>query len=121
MLACGAVESARLLLLSRSGRFPNGLANGNDLVGRNATFHEYSAAIGAFEDPVYGWAGGGYVGASTFEFMEHQAEQGFVGGCHVASAGVGIPLPISFSLPDKPLWGKRQKTPIGSISITPWR
>src|SRR4051794_39514358 len=38
MLACGAVESARLLLMSRSGRFPNGLANSNDLVGRNATF-----------------------------------------------------------------------------------
>jgi choline dehydrogenase-like flavoprotein len=74
MLACGAVESARLLLLSRSGRFPNGLANGNDQVGRNATFHEYSAAIGAFDDPVYGWAGGGYVGASTFEFMEHGEE-----------------------------------------------
>jgi choline dehydrogenase-like flavoprotein len=109
MLACGAVESARLLLLSLSGLFPHGLANGNDQVGRNATFHEYSAAIGAFEDPVYGWAGGGYVGASTFEFMEHAADRGFVGGCHVASAGVGIPLPISFSLPDKPLWGQAAK------------
>ncbi len=54
ILACGAIESARLLLLSRSSQFPNGLANGNDVVGRNATFHEYSAAIGAFEDPVYG-------------------------------------------------------------------
>jgi choline dehydrogenase-like flavoprotein len=109
MLACGAVESARLLLLSRSGRFPTGLANGNDQVGRNATFHEYSAAIGAFDDPVYGWAGGGYVGASTFEFMEHGEEHGFVGGCHVASAGVGIPLPISFSLPDGPVWGQAAK------------
>jgi choline dehydrogenase-like flavoprotein len=108
MLACGAVESARLLLLSRSGHFPNGLANGSDQVGRNATFHEYSAAIGAFADPVYGWAGGGYVGASTFEFIEHR-DQDFAGGCHVACAGVGIPLPISFSLPDKPLWGKAMK------------
>ncbi|MDQ3694841.1 MAG: GMC family oxidoreductase [Chloroflexota bacterium] len=109
ILACGAVESARLLLLSRSGRFPNGLANGNDQVGRNATFHEYSAAIGAFADPVYGWAGGGYVGASTFEFLEHAEERGFIGGCHVAAAGVGIPLPISFALPGKPLWGQAAK------------
>ena len=30
ILACGAVETARLLLLSKSGRFPNGLANGSD-------------------------------------------------------------------------------------------
>jgi choline dehydrogenase-like flavoprotein len=109
ILACGAIESARLLLLSRSSRFPNGLANGSGVVGRNATFHEYSAAVGAFEDPVYGWAGGGYVGASTFEFMEHATGRDFVGGCHVASAGVGIPLPISFSLPDKPTWGQAAK------------
>lgn len=34
VVACGAIESPRLLLNSRSRRFPNGLANGNDLVGR---------------------------------------------------------------------------------------
>lgn len=34
VLACGAIESPRLLLNSRSPRFPNGLANGSDLVGR---------------------------------------------------------------------------------------
>lgn len=109
LLACGAIESARLLLLSRSARFPNGLANGSDQVGRNATFHEYSAAIGIFDDPVYGWAGGGYVGASTFEFLEHSPDRPFVGGCHVAAAGVGIPLPISFALPDMPTWGQAAK------------
>jgi choline dehydrogenase-like flavoprotein len=71
ILSCGAIESARLLLLSRSGRFPHGLANGSDLVGRNATFHEFSAAVGVFEDPIYAWAGGGYVAASSFQFYEH--------------------------------------------------
>src|SRR5271166_3628279 len=55
--ACGAIESARLMLLSRSGRFPHGLANGSDLVGRNATFREFSAAVGVFGDPIYAWAG----------------------------------------------------------------
>lgn len=109
ILACGAVESARLLLLSRSARFPNGLANSNDLVGRYATFHEYSAAIGAFEEPVYGWAGGGYASASTFEFLEHAEDRGFVGGSHVAAAGVGIPLPISFAVPGEPRWGQAAK------------
>jgi choline dehydrogenase-like flavoprotein len=108
ILACGAIESARLLLLSKSNRFPNGLANGNDLVGRNLTLHEYSAAIGAFEEPVYGWAGGGYISGSTFEFMEPEGKD-FIGGSHVAAAGVGIPLPISFSLPDRPIWGAGAK------------
>jgi choline dehydrogenase-like flavoprotein len=109
ILAGGAVESARLLLLSRSGRFPNGLANGSDLVGRNVTFHEYSAAVGVFDDPIYAWAGGGYVSASSFQFYEHDDSRGFASGGHVACAGVGIPLPINWSLPDRPLWGAEAK------------
>jgi choline dehydrogenase-like flavoprotein len=109
VLACGAVESARLLLLSRSARFPNGLANGSDLVGRNVTFHEYSSAIGVFDDPIYAWAGGGYVSASSFQFYEHDDSRGFVSGGHIACAGVGIPLPINWSLPDRPLWGTDAK------------
>ena len=108
-LACGAVESARLLLLSKSGRFPNGLANGSDLVGRNVTFHEYSAAVGTFDDPIYAWAGGGYVSASSFQFYEHDASRGFVSGGHIACAGVGIPLPINWRLPDAPAWGAAAK------------
>ena len=109
ILACGAVESARLLLLSKSGRFPHGLANGSDLVGRNVTFHEYSAAVGLFDDPIYAWAGGGYVSASTFQFYEHDERRGFVSGGHIAAAGVGIPLPINWRLPGSPTWGAAAK------------
>ncbi len=109
ILACGAVETARLLLLSKSARFPKGLANGSDLVGRNVTFHEYSAAVGTYEDPVYAWAGGGYVSASTFEHYEHDEARGFVSGGHLAVAGVGIPLPINWHLPGAPTWGAEAK------------
>ena len=109
ILACGAVESARLLLLSRSGRFPNGLANGSDLVGRNVTFHEYSAAVGVFDDPIYAWAGGGYVSATSFQFYQHDDARGHVSGGQIAAAGVGIPLPINWSLPGRPSWGAEAK------------
>jgi choline dehydrogenase-like flavoprotein len=109
ILSCGAIESARLLLLSRSARFPHGLANGSDLVGRNATFHEFSAAVGVFEDPIYAWAGGGYVAASSYQFYEHDEERGHIGGCHIACAGVGIPLPINWSVPGRPAWGLQAK------------
>jgi choline dehydrogenase-like flavoprotein len=109
ILSCGAIESARLLLLSRSACFPHGLANGSDLVGRNATFHEFSAAVGVFEDPIYAWAGGGYVAASSYQFYEHDEKRGHVGGCHIACAGVGIPLPINWSLPGRPAWGAQAK------------
>lgn len=109
VLACGAVETARLLLLSTSAAHPQGLANGSDMVGRNVTFHEYSAAIGLFEDPIYAWAGGGYVSASTFQFHGHDPSRGHVSGGHIAVAGIGIPLPINWSLPSQPSWGAEAK------------
>ena len=109
ILAGGAIESARLLLMSTSPRFPTGLANGSDLVGRNVTFHEYSASVGTFDDPIYAWAGGGYVSASSFQFYNHDSSRGFVSGGHIAAAGVGIPLPINWHLPGRPTWGAEAK------------
>lgn len=44
VLACSAIETARLLLVSRSAAFPDGLANRNGLVGKNLVFS--SASLG---------------------------------------------------------------------------
>jgi len=49
VVACTAIESARLLLLSRSARFPNGLANGNGLVGKNLVFSGESKGEALFK------------------------------------------------------------------------
>ncbi len=48
VIACSAIETARLLLLSRSARFPNGLANDQGLVGRHLMFSTLAKAHGAF-------------------------------------------------------------------------
>jgi len=48
-VCCSAVESARLLLISKSPLFPDGLANGNGLVGRHLQFHAVTTASGQFE------------------------------------------------------------------------
>ena len=45
VLACGAANTARLLLVSASDTHPNGLANGSDQVGRNYMFHNSSAVL----------------------------------------------------------------------------
>jgi choline dehydrogenase-like flavoprotein len=49
-VCCSAIESARLLLLSKSPRFPDGLANGSGLVGRHLQFHAVSAGAARFRD-----------------------------------------------------------------------
>ena len=45
VLACGAANTAKLLLLSANDRHPNGLANGSDQVGRNYMFHASRAVL----------------------------------------------------------------------------
>jgi choline dehydrogenase-like flavoprotein len=46
VLACGPIESARLLLMSKSPRFPSGLANSSGLVGKNLISHTTASAGG---------------------------------------------------------------------------
>lgn len=48
VVACQAIESARLLLNSRCPQHPRGLANGSGLVGRNLLFATYGAGWGDF-------------------------------------------------------------------------
>jgi choline dehydrogenase-like flavoprotein len=45
VVACGATNSAALLLRSANGAYPNGLANGSGLVGRNYMVHNNAVLI----------------------------------------------------------------------------
>jgi len=48
VVACSSVESARLLLMSRSDRAPNGIANSSGLVGKHLTFSTFGAIMAEF-------------------------------------------------------------------------
>jgi len=51
VVACGAANSARLLLASANDRHPNGLANGSDQVGRNFMYHDSQAVLALSKEP----------------------------------------------------------------------
>jgi len=51
VVACGAANSARLLLASANDRHPAGLANGSDEVGRNYMFHASQAVLALSREP----------------------------------------------------------------------
>ena len=110
ILALGAIESARLMLLSKSPRFPEGLANDSGLVGKNATFHEYLFAVGLFDrevtDPLNGFTGN-YQSGGSMHFYETDYDRGHIGGGIIATTQIGQPInPI---LPGKPVWGEAAK------------
>jgi choline dehydrogenase-like flavoprotein len=110
LLCAGAIESARLLLMSACARFPDGLANGSGLVGRNATFHEYVYAVGLFDreitDPLNGYAGH-YLSGGSMQFYESDESRGHINGSIIGASQVG--QPIAWHLPGRPAWGDAAK------------
>jgi len=80
IVACNGVGTPRLLLNSRSERFPDGLANSSGLVGRNLMFHPYAMVQGLFEEPLEGYKGPTGCSIISQEFYETDATRGFVRG-----------------------------------------
>ena len=74
VIACGAANTAKLLLASANDTHPNGLANGSDQVGRNYMYHASQAvlALSRDENPTVFQKTLGvndfYFGADDFEF-----------------------------------------------------
>lgn len=83
VLGCATIESARLLLNSKSARFPNGLANGNDVVGRYLGGHVAAGGYGYVKDLVRQdtWAGDGMTDHAYIPRFNHlRGKQEYVGG-----------------------------------------
>ncbi|WP_116364686.1 GMC family oxidoreductase [Parahaliea mediterranea] len=78
-VACNAVETSRLLLNSTSDRFPNGLANSSDQVGRNYMRHFIASVVGEMPGPVNLHRGAHQAGIIRDE-AGHNPERGFAGG-----------------------------------------
>ncbi len=110
ILALGAIESSRLMLMSKSPRFPDGISNDSGLVGRNATFHEYLFAVGLFDrevSPALNGFTGNYQSGGSMHFYETDYDRGHIGGGIIATTQIGQPInPI---LPGKPIWGDAAK------------
>ena len=80
IVACNGIGTPRLLLNSKSARFPDGLANRSGLVGRNLMLHALAATQGTFPKPLQGYMGPTGCSLWSKEFYETEAERGFARG-----------------------------------------
>ena len=93
-VAGNAIETPRLLLLSESARFPHGLANGSDQLGRNYCHHLTGFVWGIFDRPVRSWRGAVLAGVVEDENV-HDPRRGFAGGYHLELCTLDLPtLPL---------------------------
>jgi choline dehydrogenase-like flavoprotein len=104
--AC-AIESARLLLNSRSRLFPNGLGNRYDQVGRHLQGHHYTGALGFFDFETYDDVG---PGASIAVTDYNHGTPGLCGGGLLANEFIRLPIHTVDRLPPgTPRWGLGHK------------
>jgi choline dehydrogenase-like flavoprotein len=107
IVAASAIESARLLLTTRTSQFPNGLGNNNDWVGRNLQGHAYTGARGIFNKDIHRMAGPGATFAIC-DFNHHN--DGIIGGGLLANEFYKLPNAFSkFRPPNSASWGLEHK------------
>ncbi len=104
--AC-AIESARLLLNSKSRLYPNGIGNRYDQVGRNLQGHHYGGAIGFFDYDTYDDMG---PGASIAVSDYNHGTPGLCGGGVLANGFIRLPIQMVDRMPSNtPRWGLGHK------------
>jgi choline dehydrogenase-like flavoprotein len=105
VVAAGAIETARLLLLSRSACHPQGLGNAHDQVGRHLQGHYYPGAQGLMPAPFDNDGLGPGVSIATTHFNHDNV--GVIGGAMIANDFVKLPIQYwRESLPPTaPRWG----------------
>ena len=101
ILAGAAIETARLLLLSRGKMHPNGIGNRYDWVGRNLQGHSYPRIAGLFEEQIYDDLGPGS-GVALCDFVH--GNPGLSGGAMMTNEFIRSPIQF---VDKTPPWVKR--------------
>ncbi len=102
-LAGNSIETPRLLLMSATAQFPNGLANSSGQVGRNYMRHLTGSVYAQFDKPVSMYRGETMAGLIADESV-HDPSRGFAGGFYMETISLRPAFLASFVEPG--LWGK---------------
>lgn len=112
IVAANGAETPRLLLLSESAKFPDGLANGSGKVGQYLMFNGHSAAYGLFKQPLNEYKSV-QVTRIVMDFYNSDPKRGFYGGGGLDARPFLNAFPIFFAMsglpPDAPTWGAEYK------------
>jgi choline dehydrogenase-like flavoprotein len=101
-VAGNSIETPRLLLLSESQQFPDGLANSSGQIGRNYMRHMTGSVYATFDKPVNAYRGTTMAGIISDE-AGNRPDRGFVGGYEMETLFLGVPFMAAFL--DPGAWG----------------
>ena len=109
-VCANGAETPKLLLLSKSKRFPAGLANSSGLVGRYLMWDNGGSAQGLFDHPLNEYKGI-QVTRLIHDHYEADPKRGFYGGGAIDARFDYYPISFALSglAPDAPRWGREYK------------
>jgi choline dehydrogenase-like flavoprotein len=102
-VAGNSIESPRLLLLSASSKFPDGLANSSGQLGRNYQRHTTGSVYAIMDEPVHMYRGTTMAGIIQDE-VAFDPSRGFAGGYELETLSLGLPFMAAFLNPGE--WGR---------------
>ncbi len=98
VFVCGnAVGTAHLLLMSKSGSFPDGLANSSGLVGRNLMLHLFTVVTFTLDGPGHGFSGIDSH-AAIDDLHPSNSSRGFIRGGVIAEQSYSAKQPLLHAL-----------------------
>ncbi len=106
MLAANGIGTPRLLLLSSSAHFPDGLANRSGLVGKRLMMHPFGTVIGLFDRRWASWQGHWGQSLQSMQFYETGPSADFVRGAKWGLQPTGGPLGVAMGFGGDPVWGE---------------
>ena len=111
VLSANGAETAKLLLMSKSNRFPDGLANSSGMVGRHLMYNGGGVAMGRFEHEVNAYKGPEVSRIVHDTYILDPARVGFHGGGGFDFRFGWPPITYGFvgQPPDGPQWGSAYK------------
>ncbi len=118
ILACNGVGTPRLLLNSKSKKFPDGLANRSGQVGKNLMFHPLTGVTGVFDERMEGFKGPLACSILSQEFYESDPDRDFVRGYGLYSGRFTTPMTYALGgyVSDNPIpWGEEHRRIIDEI------
>jgi choline dehydrogenase-like flavoprotein len=108
VVAANGIGTPRLLLLSASSRFPDGLANSSGLVGKRLMLHPYMSVLGIYEEELDSWLGPAGTPLLSLQFADTDPARGFARGAQwdvLPTWGIVSQLARYDDLPFAERWG----------------
>jgi len=94
IVCANGVGTPRLLQMSTSPLFPDGLANSSGLVGKRLMMHPFVGVMGVYDEPLESWMGPFGANLYSLQFAETDLSRGFARGAKWSAMAIPGPMEL---------------------------